>query len=100
VNSYPRHYAADVADRSIYTRTLQAAAAIVGGERALARFLRVPMSDIFVWMRPGGQPPPVSIFLRAVDIVLHDLALPDQQRAQMYRVAAAHREWSNLERVK
>jgi hypothetical protein len=105
VTSYPSDYISQALERepaeavakgSIYARTLQAAAAIVGGERALARFLKVPMPDLFVWMQPGAERPPVSVFLRAVDIVLHDLELPEQERAQTLRVTAAHHEWSKL----
>jgi hypothetical protein len=108
VSSYPSDYISAALERepeavakaSIYARTLQAAAAIVGGERALARFLKVPMPDLFVWMRAGAERPPVSVFLRAVDIVLHDLELPEQERAQTLRVTAAHHEWSKLGRAK
>ena len=107
MSSYPSDYISKALEReppepkaTIYARTLQAAAAIVGGERALARFLKVPMPDLFAWMRPGAEQPPVSVFLRAVDMVLHDLELPEQQRAQTLRVTAAHQEWSKLGRAK
>ena len=79
---------------TIYTRTLHKAAEIVGGERALARYLRVPMPDLFAWMRPGSVPPPAKIFLRAVDLVLNDLDEADESRAQKLRVAAYHNNWS------
>ena len=81
---------------SVYTRTLQAAAQMVGGERALARYLRVPLSDVFVWMRPGAEPPPMKVFLRAVDLLLHDLEPNEQRRAQELRVAAHHKAWSKV----
>ena len=77
----------------IYSRTLQKAAEKLGGERALARYLQVPLPDLFVWMSPGSVPPPQDIFLRAVDVVLDDLEVPDQERAQRIRVAAIHQDW-------
>jgi hypothetical protein len=77
---------------SVYNRILHKAAGIVGGERALARYLKVPQAEIYAWMRPGASPPPTAVFLNAVDVVLNDLDLPDQQRAQSVRVAAIHED--------
>jgi hypothetical protein len=82
-----------VAKASIHARTLQAAADILGGDRALARYLRVSMPDLFAWMRPGSEPPPTPIFLKAVDLVLNDLAESDEPRAQSVRVAAIRNNW-------
>jgi hypothetical protein len=76
---------------------LQKAAERLGGERALARYLKVSMPDIFAWMRPGSVPPPQGVFLRAVDIVLDDLETLEQERAQKVRVAAIHQTWSEPE---
>jgi hypothetical protein len=86
-----------VAKPSIYTRTLQKAAERLGGERALARYLKVSMPDLFAWMRPGSTPPPSAVFLRAVDVVLDDLETAEQERAQKVRVAAIHQDWSKPE---
>jgi hypothetical protein len=80
---------------SVQARTLQRAAELVGGERALARYLRVPLPDLFAWMRPGAEPPPNPVFLRAVDLVLEDCGDEDMARAQKLRVAAIHKEWTN-----
>ena len=82
---------------SIYARTLEKAAELLGSERALARYLRVPMPDLFAWMRPGGVPPPQATFLKAVDLVLNDLNDHDAERAQKLRVAAIHQDWTNTE---
>jgi hypothetical protein len=79
---------------TIYVRTLHKAAEILGGERALARYLRVPMPELFAWMRPGSVPPPTTIFLKAVDLILHDCDDADQSRAQRLRVAAYHKNWT------
>jgi hypothetical protein len=78
---------------SVHARTLRRAAELLGGERALARYLRAPMPELFVWMRDGATPPE-SVFLRAVDLVLNDLDLSDQARAQSVRVASAHSRWT------
>jgi hypothetical protein len=79
---------------SVYARTLQKAAELLGSERALARYLRVPLPDLFVWMRPGALPPPEAVFLKAVDLVMNDLSDPDAERAQKLRVAAIHGKWA------
>ena len=71
-----------MARTTIYARTLQ-----------LARYLSVPMPDLFAWMRPGAVPPPTKIFLKAVDLVLNDCDEADESRAQRIRVAAHHNHW-------
>jgi hypothetical protein len=88
----PWHEADAVPKPSIYNRTLEKAADNVGGQRALARYLKVPLADLYAWMRPGAEPPPPAVFLKAVDVVLHDLELPDAQRAQKVRIAAIHED--------
>ncbi len=77
---------------SIYNCILQKAADHVGGQRALARYLKVPLADLYAWMRPGAERPPQAVFLRAVDLVLSDLDTPDAQRAQRVRVAVIHED--------
>jgi hypothetical protein len=81
-----------MAKRSVYNRILHKAAGIVGGERALARYLKVSQADVYAWMRPGASPPPAAVFLNAVDLVLNDLDIPDEQRAQSVRVAVIHED--------
>lgn len=73
---------------SIYTRTLERAARHLGGQRPLARYLEVPLPDLYTWMRPGAESPPIAVFLKAVDLVLNDLNTLDAERAQKLRVAA------------
>jgi|SRR6185369_1920901 hypothetical protein len=77
---------------SVYSRMLRKAADLVGGERALARYLKVPQADVYAWMRPGASPPPAGVFLNAVDLVLNDLNVRDEQRAQSVRVAVIHED--------
>lgn len=79
---------------SIHARTLQKAAQLLGGDRALARYLKVPMPDLFVWMSAGAISPPENVFLKAVDLVMNDLSDRDAERAQKVRVAAIHSDWS------
>ena len=86
-----------MAKQSIYARTLQKAAEILGSERALARYLRVSMPDLFVWMRPGAEPPPVAVFLKAVDLILNDFGDEDAARAQKLRIAAFHENWRDVD---
>jgi hypothetical protein len=78
----------------VHARTLVKAAELLGGERALARYLKVPMAELFVWMR-GATPVPDQIFLRAVDLVLNDLDLAEQARAQALRIASARAKWAD-----
>lgn len=78
----------------MYARTLEAAADILGSQRALARYLRVPMPELYAWMRPGALPPPGAVFLKAVDLVLNDLADHDAARAQKLRITAHHKKWA------
>jgi predicted Zn-dependent protease with MMP-like domain len=75
---------------SIYNRTLRKAADQLGGLRALARYLGIPLADLYAWMQPGAQPPPITVFLKAVDLVLNDLDVKDEERAQRVRVAVIH----------
>lgn len=74
-------------------RTLAKAAELLGSERALARYLGVPMPELFVWMR-GATPLPDPLFLRVVDLVLDDLDLAEQARAQALRIASARSKWA------
>jgi hypothetical protein len=78
--------------RSVYNRILHKAADIVGGERALARYLKVPQAEVYAWMRPGAAPPPTGVFLNAIDLVLNDLDMPNEQRAQSVRLAVIHED--------
>ena len=54
---------------SVYVSTLKQAGVILGGEKALARHLRVPLEDLQRWLT-GKEDPPRQVFLRAVDVVL------------------------------
>jgi hypothetical protein len=77
---------------TVYNRILHKAAELVGGQRALARYLKVPLPEVYTWIRPGTEPPPVGVFLKAVDLVLNDLEMPEEERAQKLRVAAIHED--------
>jgi hypothetical protein len=60
---------------SVYSRTLQKAAELAGGQKTLARLLRVPLAELEKWIADKDQPPTI-IFLRAVDLVLDETAPP------------------------
>jgi hypothetical protein len=58
-----------MAGDSIYVSTLRRAMELLGGERKLASYLRVPSSDLREWLA-GHEDPPLPFFLAAVDVVL------------------------------
>jgi hypothetical protein len=58
-------------------RVLQRAAQTLGDERALARYLHVPMPELFLWLR-GDEEPPHTVFLRAVDLITEAMPAGDE----------------------
>lgn len=58
-----------VVQESIYVTTLRHARDILGGDKDLAKQLRVPFAELQRWLA-GKEEPPRQVFLRAVDIVL------------------------------
>ena len=56
---------------SVYSRTLQKAAESHGGQKKLARLLRVPLAELEKWIADKDEPP-MAVFLRAVDLVLDE----------------------------
>jgi hypothetical protein len=54
----------------LYVKTLVRAADIVGGEAALALRLSVKPNFLHLWVL-GKATPPLNVFLKAVDIVMH-----------------------------
>lgn len=57
----------------VQVRALLKAAAIVGGRRALAERIGVKLPDLDKWLAGKGQVPREP-FLRAVEIIIDDLA--------------------------
>lgn len=53
----------------VHVLTLRRAAALVGGEEALALLLKVTPSHLALWLE-AIEAPPNEVFLRAVDIVM------------------------------
>jgi hypothetical protein len=94
---YTRPPIGEAVTLSTTARTLQMAADRLGGLRPLARFLQVPLPDLYAWMRPGAEPPPMAIFLKAVDILLNGLSAQDARRAETIRVAALDDERRSLD---
>jgi len=60
---------------SVYSRTLQKAAELSGGQKRLARLLRVPLAELEKWIADKDEPP-TAVFLKAVDLVLDETAPP------------------------
>ena len=58
---------------SVYSRTFQKAAQLAGGQKKLARQLRVPLAELEKWIA-GREVPPTATFLKAVDLVLDETA--------------------------
>ena len=56
---------------SVYSRTLQKAAELAGGQKKLARYLQVPLAEVEKWIA-GSSTPPIATFLKAVDLVLEE----------------------------
>jgi len=61
----------------VHVRTLARATLIAGGVDVLALQLGVDPNALSSWLR-GEKPPPVDIFLRAVDIVVADSTRPER----------------------
>lgn len=59
----------------VYGRTLQKAAELSGGQKKLARYLRVPLADLERWLA-GTDAPPISVFLKAIDFILDETPPP------------------------
>ena len=59
---------------SVYSRTLQKAAEAAGGQKKLARVLRVPLAELEKWIADKDDPP-MAVFLKAVDMVLDETTL-------------------------
>ena len=59
----------------VYARTLQKAAELCGGQKKLARQLRVPLAELEKWIA-GADTPPMNVFLKAIDFVLDETPSP------------------------
>lgn len=60
---------------SVYSRTLQKAAELLGSRQKLARHLRVPLGELEKWIA-GTAVPPTGSFLKAVDVVIVETPAP------------------------
>lgn len=59
---------------TVHARALKRAVEILGGVDQLSARLDVPIYDLRLWMR-SERTPPLTVFLRAVDIISeHDIA--------------------------
>lgn len=62
---------------SVYSRTLQKAAELLGSRDKLCRHLQVPMSELTKWIE-DRKVPPTPVFLRAVDLIIAETAAPGE----------------------
>jgi hypothetical protein len=69
-------------EKSIYTRTLERAAEILGDEEVLAAFLGISWTELRRWLS-GKEAPTQDAFLRSVDI------LNNEQRILLARLKVA-----------
>ena len=60
---------------SVYSRTLQKAAELVGGRKKLCRHLNVPQAELQRWIEDKATPP-IGLFLRAVDLLIQETPAP------------------------
>ena len=60
---------------SVYSRTFQKAAELIGGYAKLCRHLQVPPDKLQQWILDKAVPP-MGIFLRAVDLLLDETPAP------------------------
>jgi hypothetical protein len=60
---------------SVYSRTFQKAAELIGGHAKLCRHLRVPEASLQRWI-DDKEVPPVGIFLKAVDYIIDETPTP------------------------
>ena len=56
---------------SVYSRTLQKAAELLGSRAKLCRVLQVPAAELQKWIDDKAAPP-LGVFLRAVDLIIDE----------------------------
>ena len=72
--------------KSVKTKTLQAAAALLGGPRKLRDALNAPSERVVSWL--AGEEPPEDIFLKALDIVLESIDQHEKRFASIGKKGA------------
>jgi hypothetical protein len=60
---------------SVYSRALQKAVELIGGQQNLCRYLRVPAGELQSWIE-DKKLPPQGIFLRVVDFIIAETPAP------------------------
>jgi hypothetical protein len=56
-------------ETTLESRVLRRACDLLGGEKAVTKYLQVPSAELQAWLR-GVEVPPRHVFLRAVDLLL------------------------------
>lgn len=64
-----------MAAASVYSRTLQKAAELIGGRKPLCRHLNVPQVELQRWIDDKATPP-IGVFLKAVDLLIEETPAP------------------------
>jgi hypothetical protein len=65
---------------SVYSRTLQKAAQLLGSRAKLCRHLQVSLADLEKWIEDKSAPP-IPVFLRAVDLIIDETPAPGDSDA-------------------
>ena len=60
---------------SVYSRALQKAAELIGGQQKLSRYLQVPAAELRSWI-DDKKVPPKGVFLRVVDFIIAETPPP------------------------
>lgn len=61
---------------SVYSRAVEKAAALIGGQEQLATYLGVSPEELRKWMADMAKPP-LKTFLRIVDLIIDETPLPE-----------------------
>lgn len=61
---------------SVYSRTLQKAAELLGGHDPLRRYLRVRKETLQKWLDDKAVPPKKT-FLKTIEVLLHETPAPE-----------------------
>ena len=82
---------------SVYSRALQKAAELIGGQQKLCRYLHVPAAELQNWI-DDKKVPPKGIFLRVVDFIIAETPPPggstDPEEPSAPRDCSAGGDWA------
>ena len=70
-----RNHRKSIVATSVYSRSLQKAAELIGGRARLCRHLHVPAAELQKWIEDKAVPP-MGVFLRVVDYIIDETPPP------------------------